>query len=146
MNPMIEQDYTKRFDFGLWKKLFRYIKGYKKEAMILAVVMMGVGGIEAIFPMLTKEAVDRFVIPGTTKGLLGFALIYAALVVVQAFNVWLFIAIAGKMETGITYDIRKAGFQRLQELSFSYYDKTAVGWMMARMTSDIKRQIGRAHV
>lgn len=139
MNPMIEQDYTKRFDFGLWKKLFRYIKGYKKEAMILAVVMMGVGGIEAIFPMLTKEAVDRFVIPGTTKGLLGFALIYAALVVVQAFNVWLFIAIAGKMETGITYDIRKAGFQRLQELSFSYYDKTAVGWMMARMTSDIKR-------
>lgn len=139
MSQFVEQDYSKRFDFGLWKKLFRYITGYKKEAIILAMVMLGVGGIDAIFPMMTKEAVDRFVIPGTTAGLGRFALTYAGLVVLQTINTWVLIAIAGKMETGIAYDIRKAGFQRLQELSFSYYDKTAVGWMMARMTSDVKR-------
>jgi ATP-binding cassette subfamily B protein len=40
---------------------------------------------------------------------------------------------------GICYDIRKNGFKRLQELSFTYYDKTAVGWLMARMTSDTSR-------
>ncbi|MBU5421040.1 ABC transporter ATP-binding protein, partial [Acetanaerobacterium sp. MSJ-12] len=28
---------------------------------------------------------------------------------------------------------------RLQELSFSYYDNKAVGWLMARMTSDVLR-------
>ena len=39
----------------------------------------------------------------------------------------------------LSYDIRKAGFKRLQELSFSYYDKTSVGWLMARMTSDVER-------
>lgn len=139
MSQFVEQDYTKRFDFGLWKKLFRYIKGYKKEALMLAAVMIGVGGIDAVFPMMTKEAVDRFVMQGTTAGLGRFALIYAGLVVWQAINVWLLIAIAGRMESGIAYDIRRAGFQRLQELSFSYYDRTAVGWMMARMTSDIKR-------
>ena len=52
---------------------------------------------------------------------------------------WLFIIIAGKVEVWLVYDIRKAGFKRLQELSFSYYDKTPVGWMMARMTSDSER-------
>lgn len=139
MNQFQEQDYNKRFDWGLWKKLLKYVKNYKKEVIILSLVMVGVGGIDAIFPIMTKEAVDRFIIPGTVDGLLGFALIYGLLVIFQTINVWLLIAIAGKMETGISYDIRKVGFQRLQELSFSYYDRTPVGWMMARMTSDIRR-------
>jgi len=39
----------------------------------------------------------------------------------------------------VCYDIRKLGFKRLQELSFSYFDKTPVGWIMARMTSDTQR-------
>ncbi len=40
---------------------------------------------------------------------------------------------------GICYDIRKEGFKRLQELSFSYYDRTPAGWIMARMTSDAQK-------
>lgn len=139
MNEFKEQEYTRRFDWGLWKKIIVYMKNYKKEAIILIFVMMGVGIIDAFFPILTKEAVDRFVIPGTVEGLPQFAIFYVGLVIVQAINVWLLIAMAGKMETGISYDMRKAGFRRLQELSFSYYDKTAVGWLMARMTSDIRR-------
>ncbi len=139
MSQFQERDYTKRFDWGLWKKLFKYVKAYKKEVIILSIVMVMVGGIDAIFPILTKVAVDRFVIPGTVDGLLGFGLLYGALVVIQAINVWLLIAIAGKMECGISYDIRKAGFEHLQELSFSYYDRTPVGWLMARMTSDIRK-------
>ena len=43
-----------------------------------------------------------------------------------------------RIELDLSYDIRKAGFKRLQELSFSYYDKTSVGWLMARMTSDVE--------
>ena len=39
----------------------------------------------------------------------------------------------------LTYDIRRKGFLHLQELSFNYYDKTPVGWLMARLTSDCRR-------
>lgn len=39
----------------------------------------------------------------------------------------------------LTYDIRERAFKKLQELSFSYYDRTPSGWIMARMTSDIRR-------
>lgn len=139
MNEFKEQVYTQRFDWSLWKKIILYMRNYKKEAFILVFVMVGVGIIDAIFPILTKEAVDRFVIPGSIEGLSQFAILYVCLVILQAVNVWLLIAFAGKMETGISYDMRKAGFKRLQELSFSYYDQTAVGWLMARMTSDIRR-------
>jgi len=60
-------------------------------------------------------------------------------VAIQALNIFFFIDIAGKIETHLTYDIRKKGFLHLQELSFNYYDKTPVGWLMARMTSDSQR-------
>ncbi len=139
MENFKEENYNKRFDFELWKNLFSYIKVYKKELIWLAFVMIGVAGIDALFPMLNKYAVDNFVVPQKIGGLYKFALVYGGLVVIQAINVGLFIALAGKVETGIAYDIRKIGFKRLQELSLSYYDSKAVGWLMARMTSDVRK-------
>jgi ATP-binding cassette subfamily B protein len=139
MSVYQEEEYTKRFDFGLWKKLFQYAKAYKTLFISLVIVMIGVGGIDATFPLLSKYVIDHFIIPGTFDGLWKFGIIYLAIIIAQAGNVWLLIAIAGKIDMDISYDIRRDGFQRLQELSFSYYDKTPVGWMMARIISDVRR-------
>lgn len=134
-----EAEYSKRFDFGLWLKLFNYIKPYKKYMIRLSIVMIGVGGIDVIFPLMTKYAIDNFVRNDTLFSLWSFGAIYALLVVLQALNVRLLAYNAGKIETNVVYDIRHRGFDKLQQLSFSYYDKTPVGWIMARMTSDIQR-------
>lgn len=134
-----EQEYNKKFDFGLWIKLLKYAKPYKKLMIGLGFVMICVAGIDVAFPLMTKYAIDHFAVTGSMEGMQRFAIGYAALIAVQAFNVYMLIAIAGKIDMGICYDIRRHGFKRLQELSFSYYDKTAVGWLMARMTSDTSR-------
>lgn len=134
-----ETEYNKGFDFGLWLKLFNYIKPYKKYMIRLSIVMIGVGGIDVIFPLMTKYALDSFVRNDTLSGIWGFGAVYALLVVAQAINIRLLAINAGKIETNVVYDIRHRGFDKLQQLSFSYYDKTPVGWIMARMTSDIQR-------
>ncbi|TES91711.1 MAG: ABC transporter ATP-binding protein [Candidatus Cloacimonadota bacterium] len=134
-----EEEYKKRFDWGLWKRLLCFLKPYKKHLTILGIVVILLAGIDTVFPLLTKYAVDNFIVPKSLDGLWGFCFIYAVLIIIQAVVVWLFIAVAGKVDMGLCYDIRKKGFQRLQELSFTYYDRTQVGWLMARMTSDISR-------
>ncbi|HHZ13892.1 MAG: ABC transporter ATP-binding protein [Caldicoprobacterales bacterium] len=139
MSALKEQEYNKSIDFRLWKDLFRYIKPYRNRIIALIVVMMGSGGIDVIFPLMNRYAIDNFIVTGRLGGLWVFAGIYAGLVALQAINVYFFIYIAGRIEMSLSYDIRKAGFKRLQELSFSYYDKTSVGWLMARMTSDVER-------
>ena len=121
------------------EEIFHFVKPYKKYVITLIFVIGIVACIDAVFPYMTKIALDRFVVPQTTQGIGWFGLAFALLVLVQGINIYLFIAMAGKIETGLTYSIRKAGFQRLQELSFAFYDTTAVGWLMARMTSDISR-------
>jgi ATP-binding cassette subfamily B protein len=139
MSILEEQEYKKRFDWGLWKKLLRFLAPYKKYLGVLGVTVMVLAGIDTVFPLMTKYAVDTYIVPKSLDGLWGFGIIYCILVVMQAFVVWLFIAMAGKVDMGLCYDIRRKGFERLQELSFSYYDRTQVGWLMARMTSDISR-------
>jgi len=139
MSVYKEQEYTKRFDFSLWKKLYQFIKPYKKRLLVLAVFMLVLAGVDVIFPLMTKYAIDHFVVPKNTNGIVAFGIVYFVLIFVQSMNIYFFIAIAGKIEMGISYDIRKKGFKHLQELSFNYYDKTPVGWIMTRMTSDSTR-------
>lgn len=139
MHAFEEKDYSKKIDLGLWKKLLRYAGAYRRELVAISLVMVFVAVIDASYPVMTRYAVDQFIIPGDTHGIGLFAAGYAALVVTQAFLIWLFISLAGTVETGVCYDLRRRGFRRLQELSLHYYDTTPTGWIMTRMTSDAER-------
>lgn len=136
---MEETEHNEKINFSFWKNFLVYAKPYKIDFLFLALVMMGVAIIDAIFPLMNKKAIDSFVVNKTTIGLNGFAIKYGLLVLVQSINVWFFIAIAGKIEVKMAYKIRKIGFEKLQILPLSYYDNKAVGWLMARMTSDINK-------
>ena len=46
---------------------------------------------------------------------------------------------AGIVEVEVAHELREEAFIKLQELPFSYYDKTAAGWIMARLTSDSRK-------
>lgn len=139
MNTFEEQDYSKKFDLDLWKQLLRHAGKYRRQLVLLGIVMVIVAAIDAVFPLLNRWAIDAFIVPGRAEGLWRLIATYAGVITVQAVNVYLLIMMAGRVEIGLTYDLRNTGFRRLQELSFSYYDKTPVGWIMARMTSDAQR-------
>ncbi|NLM96431.1 MAG: ABC transporter ATP-binding protein [Halanaerobiaceae bacterium] len=128
-----------RINLKLWKKLFSYLMFHKKTLIILGIFMAATGILDAVFPVMQKYAVDNFIITGELDRLPSFAVLYIGLVLLQAVNVLIFIILAGKIEAWLSYDIRKAGFRKLQELSLSYYDNKAVGWLMPRMTSDIRK-------
>lgn len=139
MSMIKEQDYNKGFDLHIWKKLLHFAKPYKKSLGLIGAMMIILAVVDTIFPMMTKYAIDNFIVPKNLYGLKTFSLWYILLIIFQSIVVWIFISEAGKVDMGICYDIRKAGFQKLQELSFSYFDKTRIGWIMARMTSDTQR-------
>ena len=95
--------------------------------------MLVVSTIDILYPQLTRYAINHFIEGGTTQGLWAFALLYAAAIAVQGLCVFFFVRGAGRLEMNICYDIRQDAFTHLQELSFSFYDTTSVGWLMARM-------------
>jgi ATP-binding cassette subfamily B protein len=139
MNGYTEREYTKRFDWTTWKELLRYVGTHRGRIIVMVLLMILVASIDVVQPFITGWLVDTIIIPENTDRLGAFIAVFAGLGLVQAVNIFTFIAIAGKVDMGICYDIRKEGFRRLQELTFSYFDKTPTGWIMARMTSDAQK-------
>lgn len=134
-----EQEYTRRIDMKTIKSLFVFAKPYKKGISVLIVQMVLLASIDAIFPKVNQYFIDHFVASRSLDGFWTGCFIAFGLVTIQALNVRLMIKNAGLIENSIPYDMRKAAFQKLQELPISFYDRTPVGWIMARLTSDIKR-------
>jgi ATP-binding cassette subfamily B protein len=135
-----EQDFAaKKIDWNVWKRLYRYALQHKKLFFTVIAALIAVAAIDISYPLFTSYAIDHFVIPKTIEGLGKFGLLYLLVILVQSSGVITFITFAGKLEMAIAYHIRQDGFLRLQELSFSFYDRTAVGYVMARMMSDISR-------
>lgn len=139
MENIDEAKVTQNLNIGIWKNLFKYLKEFKKDLMRVGFLMIIVGGIDVLTPLLTKYAIDNLIGTKNIDKLPAFAAVYLCVVACQAVNVKLFIMNAGRIENKLAYHVRKLGFKRLQELSFAFYDSTSVGYLMARMTSDVAR-------
>ena len=140
MSYQNEQDYTnEKVDPKLWKRLYAYAWRNKRIFIMTIACLLFVALADSLYPLLTNYAVDRFIIPGKSDGTWLFLLVYILLAFSQGFGTLGFITRCGRMEISISYDIRQDGFLKLQNQSFSYFDKTAVGYLMARMVSDVSR-------
>ncbi|HZK28280.1 MAG TPA: ABC transporter ATP-binding protein [Thermoclostridium sp.] len=138
-NTFQEEVFSKGFNMALWRKMLKYAKPYKNKLIVLSLFMAMLAGFDAVIPLMQRYAIDNFIVMGSTTGTTIFFIGYAVIIVIQTLIIKAMISYAGHVETGICYDIREDGFNHLQELSFSYYDTTPVGWMMSRLTSDIWR-------
>ncbi len=127
----------------------KYSRRYKKWFYSLFFFVLGVAGIEALFPIIWMKYLDNTIVPAfellKTGGqpefwnVTKYAILYMALGLMLAVCVHMFIRSTGKMGESVMFDIRQEIFAKLQELSFSYYDKSAVGWLMTRITSDTQK-------
>ncbi|MBQ7278225.1 MAG: ABC transporter ATP-binding protein [Clostridia bacterium] len=135
-----EKDYTnEKVDPKLWKRLYGYALRSRSTFIKAMICLLFVALVDALYPLMTNYAVDHFIVPGTSKGVWVFLAAYVVLAFSQAMGTLGFITQCGKMEMNISYDIRQDGMLKLQTQSFEYYDKTAVGYIMARMVSDVGR-------
>ena len=139
MSDIEEFDYNKPMSLGIWKKMLPFILPQRKFLVYCAVLMLSVAGVDVLLPLLLGYAIRNNIQPRTTEGI---GLIMAAalfLMTVQAVNVRFFVANGLRAETGISRSLRNAVFVHLQKLSLAYYNKTPVGFMMARTNSDTSR-------
>ncbi|MCL2867062.1 MAG: ABC transporter transmembrane domain-containing protein, partial [Clostridia bacterium] len=134
-----EEDFSKDFHIGIWKNLLRYAKPFYKHLGLIALLMLACAALDAVLPQLTREAIDLYVANGTTESIGRFIIKYAAVLAAQVICISSFIRLAGYVEVSMCHRIRSIGFKKLQELSLSFYDKTPVGYIIARLTNDTQR-------
>jgi ATP-binding cassette subfamily B protein len=95
--------------------------------------------LESYFTYLSKRIIDEAIVARNVGALWDLLTIYGGLILIQAVAVFGFIYITGLLGERVRYDLRRTMFNHLQRLSLSYYNRTPVGWIMSRVTSDTDR-------
>jgi ATP-binding cassette subfamily B protein len=138
-----EEEFTsQKFDWLVWKKIFAFMKPLKKYIILGMFAIIVLALTDILYPYISAFAIDDIIQPNRQSGVVDFTKLpllityFVIFMFVQATMVYLFIIFAGKVQTELAFSIREKAFNHLQELPFSYYDRTRVGWIMARMTSD----------
>jgi ATP-binding cassette subfamily B protein len=136
MNYFEEEEYTEsKFDFQIWKKIFSYTRAFRKHLYIGIFAAIILALVDVIYPQINRFAITMAQ-AGDLSKLPYFILFYIIIMIVIGSMVYLFIMQAGQVQQKLSYTLRKKAYQNLMRLPFSYYDRTPVGWIMARMTSD----------
>ncbi len=123
----------------LWKRLFGYALPYKKELWLLAGAGFVTALMEAAYPLLAGKVVDDVERHGTDASFALWGAAYLGCNIALALASAMFIWMAGKIDVYVSHDIRREAFANLQRLSFSFYDRRPVGWLMARLTADCRK-------
>jgi len=140
MQYMEEEQFESRpAGMSVWKRLVAYALRYPKVVASDLCAMTLSSLCDIAYPLMTRYAIDHFITKGTAEGIVPFALAYFLLVAAQGGTVFWFIERTGRLEMDISYDIRQDGFVRLQQLTFSFFDRTPVGYLLARMVADVSR-------
>ena len=129
---------TDSFDIHLWKRILGLLKNQKKSFIKLGVLNIFIALYDVFLPFMNKIAIDTFATgKGTEKELKIYIGIFVVGAIVQAILIFNYFMTASHMEMNTAYDMRKSLFEKLQSLSYSYFDVTPAGWLLSRITSDV---------
>ena len=141
-----EEALGKVYDSRLARRLFRYLRPYRGWVIIAALLTLPVAPLAAIGPKLFEIAVDRYFvpvihgqIPGATAiyGLGWISLIYLVTLVLGFAFMYFQVRVMQKVGQDTMYDMRKEIFEHLQRLPISFYDRSPVGRLVTRVTTDV---------
>jgi len=121
----------------LWRVL-AYMRAYLWQETIAFSCMLGMAGVGLVVPRWIGRMVDQGILAGDRAYLGHGVLLVLGLSVARAAMVFLQGYLTEAVSQGIAYDQRNQLYEKLQRLSFSYYDRAETGQLLARATSDVE--------
>jgi len=119
------------------RPLFPYLKKYRNSFIIGTICVLCNNGIWIFFPLVLRRAIDDLRLGVNHQKLLTYSLLLLAVAAIkgifQFLTRWIMIGISREIE----FDLRNDLFQHLEGLSYSYYQRTRTGDIMARATNDL---------
>jgi ATP-binding cassette subfamily B protein len=119
------------------RPLFPYLKKYQRSYVIGTICVLATNGIWVYFPQVIRHAVNALNEGVTREKILRYSLWLLAVAagkgIFQFLTRWIVIGVSREIE----FDLRNDLFKHLEKLSYSYYQRTRTGDIMARATNDL---------
>lgn len=132
-----EERYTRKIsDRALIARLLKYLLKYKRRFIITVVAVVVVSLTGLLPPYLLQVAIDNYIKNSDLTGLTFISIILVGVYLINWVSNYQRTYQMSWMGQNMVNDLRKQLFSHLQELSFSFYDRSEAGEIISRVTND----------
>lgn len=138
---MAEKKKNKKAPKGTVKKLLRFLGAYKGRLAFSLLCSAVNAGLGLYIPLLFGRCIDLIVGPGRVdaEGIKSKLLVSGGLILLSALGAYLAAVENNRVTAGVTRDLRKEAFRKLQVLPLSYLDVHPAGDTLSRVVNDVDR-------
>ena len=122
---------------GTFKKLMGYVGKYKGSLVLVAICLLISSAGSVATSYLLKPLLNDYIIPGDFPGLFKMLLVMGGMYLLSSLCSFAYARIMVHVAQHTVAALRQDLFNRLQQLSVSYYDRHQSGDLMSRFTNDI---------
>jgi len=128
----------KVYDSRLMRRLFVYVRPYRKIVVVALVFLFADGGLQLVGPLLTRRVIDVAVPAGDLGMVRTAAVLFALSLVAQFVCTYAETLLTSLLGQRVMRDLRMELFAHLQRLSITFFDRNPVGRLITRVTSDVE--------
>jgi ATP-binding cassette subfamily B protein len=133
-----EEVLGKAYDARLVRRLAAYTRPYAGLVAVSLALLFAGGGVQLLQPWLVKIAIDDAILAGRPDRLIVPAAAFFATLAAEFVLGYLQIYSLERTGQNVVLDIRNAVFAHLQKLPAAFFDRTPVGRLMTRVTTDVE--------
>ena len=137
---MVQDDEVlgKAYDARLARRLLHYARPYRRLVGASLALLLIDGALQLTGPLLTRRVIDVAIPAHDGSAILVAATIFMVALVAQFACSYGETLLTARLGQGIMHDLRMELYAHLQRLPVSYFDRTPVGRLVTRVTSDIE--------
>lgn len=132
-----DEELRESVKLDVMKRLFKYLTFYKKQIVIVTVLILITVIIAIAYPLLIQYAIDVPIINKDITGLFIVVGIIAGLAVINMISNMIWRKIMAKIENEVVLKIRRELYVHIQNLGVDFFDSRPAGKILARVTGDV---------
>ena len=121
----------------MFKKLAKYVKEYKKDAILTPIFVILEVVMEVVIPLLMARIIDVGIQNGDVKYIVEIGGLLIVCAILSLTFGMLSGRFAAKASAGYAKNLRKEMFHKIQDYSFENIDKFSTSSLVTRMTTDV---------
>ncbi|MFB5265403.1 ABC transporter ATP-binding protein [Paenibacillus enshidis] len=122
--------------------VLRQLQGFFKERrhyLLFSILCLAIAtALGLVYPTLLRRLIDDVIVPRNFEDVPMLALTALGVVILKSFMQFLHGFFGGRLGNFLAYRLRNACYEKLQFLSFRYYDTAKTGDLMSRLTGDLE--------
>jgi ATP-binding cassette subfamily B protein len=126
------------YDGRLMRRLAAYVAPYRGLVALSLLTLFASAAVQLVQPYLVKEVIDGFIVKRRSEGLLIPAALFLATLGFDFGLSFLQVYFLERTGQNVVFDLRNAVFAHLQRLPSAFFDRTPVGRLMTRVTTDVE--------